>query len=194
MAILLEDACLDALVSHLSGIPGLTVRKGFPESNKKLDLTEPVMAVTSIAPTRYQSHTKVKLSSEDISDTQALVTYRIGWAFPTYQMDLFAAYKVKRSEFAYLINEAMKHNVEGSADLLLEAEDYYNANFRLTLTDTRPEDDQDNAPKGIWRMIYTVECVCPELRQETVTKMSAVTTTITTEVATEEVTEVFEIT
>lgn len=194
MAILIEDACLNALVDHLSDITGLTVKKGFPESNKKLDLTTPVLSVFSIPQTRYNPHTKVKLSSVDTSDTEMLVTYRIGWAAISYQMDLWAAYKVKRSEFALLVNNAMKHNVEGSADLLLTAEDYYDMSFRLRLENSRPEDDEDNAPKGVWRMIYTVEGICPEIMQATVTKTSTITTELTTELSTETITEIFEIT
>lgn len=148
------DAALDALVAHFgTALAGtVTVRKGFPEANVELDVsTLPVLSVALAGDPEIERCTP-GIVDETAADGVVTVTWRVAYLRARVQLDLWAAYKVVRTEKAPLVEAALRNRVPRSTDLWLTSTNYFSRPITARVTGGgRIEDDAEGVQAGLWR-------------------------------------------
>jgi len=157
------DAMIDALVAYLATTlgSGYTVRAGWPEHGKRLDLSEPLIAVTAGAPDdEERSPEAIRHTDEGDGTTTSLYAY--GRRGIDVQVDLWAAYRAVRATAGVAVLKAFNGpKFPHVAGLNLELTTYHSVRATYDLTPGGGRDDNpDGAALGEWRQTFALRAEC----------------------------------
>jgi len=160
----------DAIAAYFQdAVAGLTARRGWPETDQALDLTQPLLAVelASADPTWVAPRLLGKVGDRWM--------WRIGWLSIQGQIDLWTAYRAKREEMAPLIEAAFHNILPTQTGLFLDS--------------TTPEADGDSANKGEWRQTWDCTVSTYQVAFSDHPTLSSLNLTLSTQLSSETVTE-----
>lgn len=174
----------DAIAEYFAAnVDGLTARRGWPETDQALDLTDPLLTVelASTEPTWVAPRLLGRVGDRWM--------WRIGWLQITGQIDLWTAYKAKREEMAPLIEKAFHNSLPAQTGLFLDSAGYHDARMEVTFGTGAPEADGDSAPKGEWRQTWDCTVSTYQVAFSDHPTAASLTISLSTELSTETVTE-----
>lgn len=159
-------AALEALVSTLAAsLAGVTVRRGFPQANTPLDLTQPLLTVEAGQPRRLPVQPRQVAQSG--SGTLTL-TWAVARLHLDVQIDLWTKYRPKRDEFALTVNQALHPSLPLTPHLRFTVTDYFSRPATLRILDgPRALDDGDTAASDEWRAVWQGVVELDEVQQGT---------------------------
>lgn len=163
-----------ALSSNVS-----SVLRGWPESNKDLDLSgKPVIAITQAGPEEREAVAPRVVDSATAAGVTTY-TYKVATLQARLQLDVWAAYRAKLDEIGPLLRAAFT-NALPRAGLWLTQGSYYSRPLIFTLEGGAYDHDGDTAAQGEWRRTYEVTVETDEVATTTHAKLTELDVTLTT--------------
>jgi len=141
-------AVCEAVAAYLAAaLPTHTILRGWPESDRALDLTHPVVSVTDLGP----------LVDETIHPTTLdASTLGLGLLTIGIQLDVWAAYRETLDAAVQAVSGALQNDLPWRPALYLTAADYGGRTFVVTRESDGPERDGETAQTGQWRHTFTL--------------------------------------
>ena len=146
-----------ALITHLAGITGLTVRMGFPPANTKL-----VMPALSVL---QQDSEYTNLQPYELSRTAPDVNHKttvkriVGNYEVPLQLDLWCRNRQERQAFSELLFARLNPNIEPMG-LRLQITDYHSLWVSYTTLAVHDIDDDASVQRQEWRARIEIVCSC----------------------------------
>ena len=180
-------AVAEAVASYLSSalaalsLPpaqtGVTVIRGWPETDKDVDLAvKPTLAVYAVpggAESIASPHTLGDVAAGAVTVGRAMLAI-------TVQMDLFAAYRETMDVARAAVDAALANDLPWRPHLYLAASDYYSRPFVVTKLTDVSEIDGETAQRGEWRATWTLRADIERVASVTMTAASEIDTPLTT--------------
>lgn len=141
------------LTTALSGVTGLTVVRGWPETDTQMDLNVgPWVSVVQTGPPDETPLPPVNLD-DVVADAILVQTARL--VFPL-QIDAWAGYREAMDELVAAVDDALANDLPWRPHLYLSADDYHDRVFTVMRGSDGPDADGDAAPVGEWRHTWTL--------------------------------------
>jgi len=174
----------DAIAAYFqSNVDGLTARRGWPETDQALDLTQPLLTVelASADPTWVAPRLLGKVGSRWM--------WRIGWLSIQGQIDLWTAYRATREEMAPLVEDVFHNQLPSQTGLFLGSAGYNDARLEVSFGSGTPEADGDSANKGEWRQTWDCTVSTYQVAFSSHPTLASLRLSLSTELSSETVTE-----
>lgn len=184
-------SAIDALVAHLqaeidtSGLPAefqtLTVRRGWPEHNTELDMSDgPVIAVSAGEPSETRI-TPRPVGTEDAGGGVLTTTYKVAESEFPLQVDAWSPYRAVRDALVPALEAALINQLPSSGGLWLTSTGYYGRPLSFELkSGPRYDDDSDGVARAEWRAIWSMTCTTDKVVQTPHPTLVDLDATITT--------------
>lgn len=166
----ISEAIATYLTGALTSITGLTVLRGWPETDTQLDLAAgPCLAVVQTGPPDETPLPPVNL--DDVADDAILVqTGRL--VFP-FQIDGWAGYREALDALTAAVDDALANDLPYRPHLYLTATDYHARPFTVLRGQDGPDVDGDSAPTNERRHTWTLSATID--RVQSIPAVAAVT-------------------
>lgn len=149
------EAVATYLTTALSSVSGLTVLRGWPETDQQMNLAAgPCLAITQTGP---PDETPLPPTNIDSVSSGAILVQTGRLVFPL-QLDGWATYREVLDELVAAVDDKLANDLPWRPHLHLTATDYHSRVFRVERDPKGdgPEVDGDSAPANEWRHVWTL--------------------------------------
>lgn len=149
-------AATNAIVAYFAAeLPGVRVRRGWPESNVDFDLDAgPILTVTPAGrPTLDPCH---PVTIGDDGNAPPNFLYRVGDLKFSAQLDLWCEYRATRDELTYAVAGKLHNQIAFHSGIWVDSSEYHNRPLRIDADSVEIGDETDTAPSGEWRQTWSL--------------------------------------